>query len=115
MALSTVSRSFATVGPFSRQQKPFAAINQSINQSKFLLNGAPFGYLFLYLLISFAIARKPLSLSLNRIRKLEVAKTSIHRRLTRTKSIVSGQNPESQAGRRLCLELRRGGRYGKED
>jgi len=111
MALSTVSRSFATVGPFSRQQKPFAAINQS----KFLLNGAPFGYLFLYLLISFAIARKPLSLSLNRIRKLEVAKTSIHRRLTRTKSIVSGQNPESQAGRRLCLELRRGGRYGEED
>jgi len=37
----------------------------------------------------------------------------IHRRLTRTKSIGSGQNPESQAGRESdgyggwCLELRR--------
>src|SRR6218665_123855 len=42
----------------------------------------------------------------------------IHRRLTKTKSIGSGQDPESQAGRQLdgyggwCLELRRGGRYG---
>ena len=41
--------------------------------------------------------------------------------LTRTKSISSGQNPESQAGRQSgsyggwCLELRRGGRYGEED
>ena len=41
----------------------------------------------------------------------------IHRRLTKTKSIGSGQDPESQAGRQSdgygewCLELRRGGRY----
>ena len=42
----------------------------------------------------------------------------IHRRLTKTKSIGSGQDPESQAARQSdgyggwCLELRRGGRYG---
>src|SRR6218665_2686386 len=41
----------------------------------------------------------------------------IHRRLIKTKSIGSGQYPESQAGRQSdgyggwCLELRRGGRY----
>ena len=40
-----------------------------------------------------------------------------HRRLTKIKSIGSGQDPESQAGRQSdgyggwCLELRRGGRY----
>src|SRR6218665_2415202 len=45
----------------------------------------------------------------------------IHRRLTKTKSIGSGQDPESHAGRQLdgyggwCLELRRGGRYGDDD
>src|SRR6218665_1962753 len=45
----------------------------------------------------------------------------IHRLLTKTKSIGSGQDPESQAGRQLdgyggwCLELRRGGRYGDDD
>ena len=45
----------------------------------------------------------------------------IHRCLTETKSIGSGQDPESQAGRQSdgyggwCLELRRGGRYGEED
>src|SRR6218665_973269 len=45
----------------------------------------------------------------------------IHRRLTETKSIGSGQDPESQAGRQLdgyggwCLELRREGRYGDDD
>ena len=45
----------------------------------------------------------------------------IHRRLTKTKSIGSGQDPESQAGRQSdgyggwCLELRRGGRYGDDD
>src|SRR6218665_179989 len=44
----------------------------------------------------------------------------IHRRLTRTKSLDSGQNPESQAGRQSdgyggwCLELRRGGRDGED-
>ena len=43
----------------------------------------------------------------------------IHRRLTKTKSIGSGQDPESHAGRQSagyggwCLELRRGGRYGE--
>src|SRR6218665_2942720 len=41
----------------------------------------------------------------------------IHRRLTKTKSIGSGQDPKSQAGRQSdgyggwCLELRRGGRH----
>ena len=41
----------------------------------------------------------------------------IHRRLTKSKSIGSGQDPESQAGRQSdgygewYLELRRGGRY----
>jgi len=41
----------------------------------------------------------------------------IHNRLTKTKSIGSGQDPESQTGRQSdgyggwCLELRRGGRY----
>jgi len=50
----------------------------------------------------------------------KLAMPLIHRRLTRTKSIGSGQNPESQAGRQSdgyfgwCLELRRGGRYGEE-
>src|SRR6218665_2090628 len=45
----------------------------------------------------------------------------IHRRLTKTKSIGRGQDPESQAGRQLdgyggwCLELRQGGRYGDDD
>src|SRR6218665_1388994 len=45
----------------------------------------------------------------------------IHRRLTKTKSISSGQDPKSQAGRHSdgyggwCLELRRGGRYGEDD
>src|SRR6218665_3749511 len=45
----------------------------------------------------------------------------IHRRLTKTKLIGSGQDPESQAGRQSdryggwCLELRRGGRYGEDD
>src|SRR6218665_1696886 len=45
----------------------------------------------------------------------------IHRRLTRTKSIGSGQDSESQAGRLSdgnvgwCLELRRGGKEGEED
>ena len=40
----------------------------------------------------------------------------IHRRLTKTKLIGSGQDPESQVGRQSdgyggwCLELRRGGR-----
>src|SRR6218665_2198606 len=40
---------------------------------------------------------------------------------TGTKSIGSGQDPESQAGRQSdgyggrCLELRRGGRYGDDD
>ena len=45
----------------------------------------------------------------------------IHRRLTKTKSIGSGQDQESQAGRPSdgyggwCLELRQGGRYGDDD
>src|SRR6218665_2686006 len=45
----------------------------------------------------------------------------IHRRLTKTKSIGSVQDPESQAGRQSdgyggwCLELRRGGRYRDDD
>src|SRR6218665_685151 len=45
----------------------------------------------------------------------------IHRRLTKTKSIGSGQDPESQAGRQSdgyggwCLELRRGGRYEEDN
>src|SRR6218665_502191 len=45
----------------------------------------------------------------------------IHRRLTKTKSIGSGQDPESHAGRQSdgyggwCLELRRGGRYEEDD
>ena len=45
----------------------------------------------------------------------------IHRHLTKTKSIGSGQDPESQAGRQSdgyggwCLELRRGGRYEEDD
>src|SRR6218665_1340856 len=47
----------------------------------------------------------------------------IHRHLTKTKLIGSGQNPESQAGRQSdgyggwCLELRRGGRnmYEEDD
>ena len=45
----------------------------------------------------------------------------IHRRLTKTKSIGSGHDPESQAGRQSdgyggwCLELRRGGRYEEDD
>ena len=46
----------------------------------------------------------------------------IHRRLTKTKSIGRGQDPESQAGRQYldgyggwCLELRQGGRYGDDD
>src|SRR6218665_122562 len=45
----------------------------------------------------------------------------IHRRLTKTKSIGSGQDLESQAGRQSdgyggwCLELRRGGRYEEDD
>ena len=45
----------------------------------------------------------------------------IHRRLTKTKSTGSGQNPESQAGGQSdgyggwCLELRRGGRYEEDD
>src|SRR6218665_1588932 len=43
----------------------------------------------------------------------------IHRRLTKTRSTGSGQDPENQAGRQsdgyggCCLELRRGGRYGE--
>src|SRR6218665_4159918 len=45
----------------------------------------------------------------------------IHMHLTKTKSIGSGQDPESQAGRqsdgygRWCLELRRGARYEEDD
>ena len=45
----------------------------------------------------------------------------IYRRLTKTKSIGSGQDPKSQAGRQSdgyggwCLELRRGGRHVDED
>src|SRR6218665_3121539 len=45
----------------------------------------------------------------------------IHRRLTKTKSIGSDQDPDSQAGRQSdgyggwCLELRRGGRYKEDD
>jgi len=42
--------------------------------------------------------------------------------IIKTKLIGSGQDPESQAGRQSddgyggwCLELRRGGRYGKDD
>ena len=44
----------------------------------------------------------------------------IHRRLTKTKSLGSSQDPESQAGRQSdgyggwCLELRRGERYEEE-
>src|SRR6218665_1699685 len=57
---------------------------------------------------------------LGHVYKSEVAGTSlgpIHWRLTRTKSIGSGQDLESQAGRQSagyggwCLELRRGGSY----
>src|SRR6218665_1855684 len=66
----------------------------------------------------------------NRNRKLSISRTPtkrsrgnqlILRRLTRTKSIGSGQNPENQAGTQSdgyggwCLELRWGGRYGEED
>jgi len=45
----------------------------------------------------------------------------IHRCLTKTKSIGSGQDPESHAGRQSdsyggwCMELRWGGRYGEDD
>src|SRR6218665_2631373 len=45
----------------------------------------------------------------------------IHRRLTKTKSIGSGQDPESQAGRQSdgsggwCLEFIRGGWYEEDD
>src|SRR6218665_879224 len=45
----------------------------------------------------------------------------IHRRLIKTKSIGSGQDPESQAGRQSdgyggwCLEFRRVGRYQEDD
>src|SRR6218665_646212 len=45
----------------------------------------------------------------------------IHRRLTKTKLIGSGQDPKSQAGRQSdgsggwCLELSQGGRYGEDD
>src|SRR6218665_560722 len=45
----------------------------------------------------------------------------IHRRLTKTKLIGSGQDPESQSGRHSdgyfgwYLELRRGGRYEEDD
>ena len=49
----------------------------------------------------------------------------IYRRLNKTKSTVSGQDPESQAGRQSgrqsdgyggwCLELRWVGRYGEDD
>ena len=58
---------------------------------------------------------------LERSQKLSRENQLIHRRLTKTKSIGSGQDPESQAGRqsdgygRWCLELRRGGRYKEDD
>src|SRR6218665_2081250 len=45
----------------------------------------------------------------------------IHRRLTKTKLIGSGQDPGSQADRQSdgyggwCLEFRRGGRYDEDD
>src|SRR6218665_921158 len=58
---------------------------------------------------------------LERPQKRSRANQLIHRRLTKTKSMRSGQDPESQAGRQSggyggwCLELRRGGRYGVDD
>ena len=58
---------------------------------------------------------------LERPQKRSCRNQLIHRRLTKTKSIGSCQDPESQAGRQLdgyggwCLELRRGGRYGDDD
>src|SRR6218665_2826632 len=58
---------------------------------------------------------------LERPQKRSCRNQLIHRRLTKTKSIGSSQDPESQAGRQSdgyggwCLELRRGGRYGDDD
>src|SRR6218665_3087586 len=51
---------------------------------------------------------------LERPQKQSLRNQLIHRRLTKTKSIGSGQDPESQSGRQLngyggwCLELRYG-------
>ena len=56
---------------------------------------------------------------LERPQKRSCGNQLIHSRLTKTKSIDSGEDPESQAGRQSdgydewCLELRRGGRHGR--
>ena len=61
------------------------------------------------------------SIFLERPQKRSRRNQLIHRRLIKTESIGSGQDPESQAGRQSdgyggwCLELRRGGRYGDDD
>ena len=53
--------------------------------------------------------------------KAKSQEPSYSQALTKTKSIGSGQNPESQASRQSdgyggwCVELRRGGRYGDDD
>src|SRR6218665_951967 len=58
---------------------------------------------------------------LQRSQKRSHGKQLIHRRLSKTKSIGNGSDPENQAGRQSdgyggwCLELRRGGRYGEDD
>ena len=57
------------------------------------------------------------SIFLQRPQKRSRGNQLIHRRLSKTKSIGSGSDPESQAGRQSdgyggwCSELRRGGRY----
>src|SRR6218665_2431353 len=57
----------------------------------------------------------------SRFQKRSRGNQLIHMRLTKTKSLGSGQDPESQAGRQSdgyggwCLELRRGGRYEEDD